>query len=66
MYLRLVCTLGFRTAWRGAWSIASEERAPMRGDGDIHWANRSEYLMSRRLVAPLRRTTIMFSSVKTE
>ena len=59
-------TLVLWTAGRGAWSIASEKRAVMRGDDDIHWANRSEHLLSRRLVAPLTRATIMFRSVKTE
>ena len=53
-------------AGRGAWSIAPVKRARMRGDDDMHWANRSEHLLSRRLVAPLSRTSIMFSSVKTE
>ena len=42
------------------------ETGPDEGGDDIHWANRSEHLLSRRLVAPLGRTTIMFSSVKTE
>ena len=42
------------------------KRARMRGDDDIHWANRSEHLLSRRLVAPLSRTSLMLSSVKTE
>ena len=58
--------LGFVDRGRGAWSIASVKRARMRSDNDIHWANRSEDLLSRRLVAPLSRPSIMFSSVKTE
>ena len=62
--VRMACTLVLWNVGRGAWSIASVKRARMRGDDDIHWANRSEHLLYRRLVAPLSQTTIMFSSVK--
>ena len=44
------------------WSIASEKRARMRGDCDIHWGNRPYHLLSRTLLAALSQTTIMFSS----
>ena len=30
--------------------MASEKRAELRGDTDIHWANRSAHLPSLRLV----------------
>ena len=63
---RMACTLVLWTTGRGAWSIASVKRARMRGDDDIHWANKSEHLRSRRLLAPMSRTSIMLSSVKTE
>ena len=65
-YVRMACTLVLWTAGRGAWSITSVKQARMREDDDIHGANRSEHLLSRRLVAPLSPTSIMFSSVKTE
>ena len=56
-YVWIACTLVLWTAVK---------RARMRGDDDIHWANRSEHLLSRRLVARLSRTSIMLSSMKTE
>ena len=65
MYVRMACILVLWTTGRGVWSIASEKEARMRGDNYILGANRLEHLLSRRLGAPLSRTSIMFNSVKT-
>ena len=62
----MACTFVLWTAGRGAWSIASVNWARMRADDDIYWANRSEHLLTRGPVAPLNRTTVIFSSVNTE
>ena len=54
-YVHMAGTFVLWTAGREVWCITSEKRARMRGDGNIHWNNRSAHLPFRRSVALLRR-----------
>ena len=46
--------------------MASEKQARMRGVDDVHWTITLDYLLSRRMLAPLSPKSVLLGSVKTE